>query len=568
MVKPKAKKGKSKAAKHATQRNADKAHEPENKQSMKQSTDFLALSDHCLLEIFKYLPLNDVCSLSQTCRRMHALGSSHFMLNHKAKVMVFVDWLYGNLFTFPRVNQEKYIECFAKSMRSVTLLRHFSTIAAMEQLNEFYQKETKAEAEAEAETAPPIVVGLVTALMKKVNSFYQRETEAEVASPIEAIRFAFWKVAVSKAHCNPIAAILKNVKSVTFENTSINADLDGCLFGFMPNLKRLTVLDFTVKDPGSVKVSYNSIWMQPPCPTLEYFAWHTAPKMHEHENDFSVTEMVRFLKMNPGIKFVSLRLESQSQLTILTTTGIQVNELFFTIIYRSFAEWEAEIAEIVKDLKDFCEKQVSMKVVNDDQRIRLHLKICGNDFEKQPGQLELLAPYIVGLYFEDYIQDCFAAVFPKLINLKVLQAKEIVPAELLCRLPNLEEVFVSCSARPLSYYDDAIRILGSRLPKLKKLYLNGYSHRSVRNLLFSGGDMMEQKEDFKVFATIDTKRKKLTGAQKMKVFLEVEQNLRDEKVDYDTVEVLRTQTEAITNPFFEQSHLVDSVAAPDPCVIM
>lgn len=504
--------------------------QPDTKMASQQVKGFLNLNDNCILEIFNYLPLNDVCSLSETCRRMHALGSGHFMLKYKSKVMVFVDWLYGNLITFP--DKEKYRKCFAKKMRSVTLLKHFSTIAAMQ----------------------------------KLNKIYEPKEGAETGSPIKTIRFVNWNVDVSKALLTPISTILQNVESLTFEHTSINADLHGCLFGFLPNLKRLTVLTFTDNDPRLKEIFPDLIWKQQPCPTLEYFAWHKAPKYQFPVKDvFPAAEMKRFLEMNPGIKFVSLRLDTKEQLTSLMATDIPVNELFLTITCQNYDEREAEIAGILNDLKVFCEKQKSIKMINDEQRIRLHLQINGHDFEKQSEQLERLAPYIVGMYFESFILDYFATIFPKLINLKVLQVIEFVPTELMCLLPNLEEVFISCLARTLSHYNREIHILGSRLPKLKKLYLNRYLHRSFNNFLAYGEENFEEEggDVFAIFKKINTERKKMAGAQKLNVYLEVEQSLRKKKVDYDMVEVLRTQTEAITNPFFKQTHLVDAVAVPD-----
>lgn len=56
------------------------------------STEFMDMNDDCLLKVFEYLPLNDVCSLSETCKRMHELGSTHFMQKYKSKQIVFVRW--------------------------------------------------------------------------------------------------------------------------------------------------------------------------------------------------------------------------------------------------------------------------------------------------------------------------------------------------------------------------------------------------------------------------------------------------------------------------------------------
>lgn len=153
--------------------------------SKKNPTEFLALNDFCCLEIFKYLPLNDVCALSQTCRRLHALGTSHFMLNYDSKVLVYIDWSGRWLHTFPYPKDGNYNKCFAKNIQNVTLLKHFSTIECMEKLNMIYAD----------------------------------------GSPIKTIRFLDWKVDVSRALCTPIAAILNNVESLTIENSAINAEL-------------------------------------------------------------------------------------------------------------------------------------------------------------------------------------------------------------------------------------------------------------------------------------------------------------------------------------------------------
>lgn len=73
---------------HSTQRNAETDQQP-----LEHSTKLMALNDDCILKIFEYLPLNDVCNFSQSSRRMHTLGSSHFMRNYQSKVIVFVDTL-------------------------------------------------------------------------------------------------------------------------------------------------------------------------------------------------------------------------------------------------------------------------------------------------------------------------------------------------------------------------------------------------------------------------------------------------------------------------------------------
>lgn len=142
-----------------------------------------------------------------------------------------------------------------------------------------------------------------------------------------------------------------------------------------------------------------------------------------------------------------------------------------------------------------------------------------------------------------------------------------VPTELLCTLPKLEEVFVACKTRPLYIYEREIFILGSKLPKLKKLYLNGYLHgMDLIDAHYGSGFMYDKKKEKKIleiFEKIDTKRKKLSGVRKLNVYLAADQDFRGKKVDYDTMQLLRSQSEAITNPFFKQTHLVDVDDLPD-----
>lgn len=329
----------------------------------------------------------------------------------------------------------------------------------------------------------------------------------------------------------------------------------------MPNLKRLTMLNHPDLDPRYTEDILSNIdWLQQACPTLEYFAWYVASSHYRPGNPFPATEIERFLTTNSGIKFVSLRLDTKENLKILMASDIPVNELFFSMTGNCFDD----IPVIIGDLKDFCEKQKTTKNV---EQTRLHLQAYGSEFEEHSGQLELLAPYIVGLYFRCYVGRISATVFSKFINLKVLQVTEDVPAELLCSLPNVEEIYIWCKHRPLSYYEHEIRVLASRLPKLETLFLNNYIHRCFEHCMDVEEDFFDD-EKFEFFAEIDVERKKMLGVKKLRVYVEVSQNLVEVTTDYDTIGITGSQQEAITNPFIQQTHLANSVAAPNNCVIL
>lgn len=177
---------------------AEQSQVPASKRLKKEQTELLALNDFCFLELFKYLPLNGVCALSQTCKRLYTLGSDHFMRNYKSKELAYIRLRNGQPITFPNTDDARYATCFARNIRAVTLCEHFSTIEAMEKLNEIHQ--------------------------------WKDADENVVASPIESIRFRSWNVDVSRAHFTSIANILENVQSLTIENTLVSADLNDCFF--------------------------------------------------------------------------------------------------------------------------------------------------------------------------------------------------------------------------------------------------------------------------------------------------------------------------------------------------
>lgn len=62
---------------------------------------------------------------------------------YKEKNLVFVDCFDSNLTTFPSRCQEGYVKCYAKSIPNITLLKHFSTIDAMNKLQKFYKNGTE-----------------------------------------------------------------------------------------------------------------------------------------------------------------------------------------------------------------------------------------------------------------------------------------------------------------------------------------------------------------------------------------------------------------------------------------
>lgn len=350
----------------------------------------------------------------------------------------------------------------------------------------------------------------VKANLKELSRIYKAQ---EVAS-IKELRFDSWGRGVRSTQSRLLANLVKDVESVTFSNTKVCGDLNECALQFMPKLKELTLWGKLI-EPKDEPVN----WMNHTYRKLERFSCHL-------EQNLPLVKIKHFLSINPNIKICSLRINSNS-IEQLIQESIPIDELF------------VEIFHIIPSLDN-------LLVLCQQQPCRLHLKFNQTNIitlKRFLGKLESLAPYIEGLYFENSIDAELANLLLGFENLKVIQFTITSNADIVCRIPNLQEIYVFWGVNSSNFqqYRQAMMTFARRAPKLKKIYVRNNS---------------QTFDKFK-FNDMNAERRLLPGAEKLKIYIRTDElyymgKLNDIERNYDLVEIVRVESENVKNPLIDE----------------
>lgn len=103
-----------------------------------QDATLLSLVDDCFFPIFDRLSLHDLCSVAQTCKRLHQVSAEHFLNRNNSKVLLIKNVsVAGDLVT--GLSSEKYVDLFATSCRYVTLGPELAKPAVLKRLVNFFE---------------------------------------------------------------------------------------------------------------------------------------------------------------------------------------------------------------------------------------------------------------------------------------------------------------------------------------------------------------------------------------------------------------------------------------------
>lgn len=473
----------------------------------KSDATMMSLNDDCFYTIFKELTLSDLCNISQTCKRLHDVGSDYFMHRYKSKVLIIENVSpTGQLMKGP--HGERYVDVFTKSSQNVTLGKHLSSKAALKRLVKFYKhnemepiKNLRFESWTRGlqENFGKIVVGVV----EQVESFTLSNSK---------VKRNTHKILKTKT-------IEKNSKTFdlkfSFGNFKVVGDLHVGILQYLPNMKRFT---FWKKDKVKVGNQMTYRWMETPYPKLKYFAWHSNSELPIGLANF-------FFDINPGIDFFSLQSQSRNTLQQLFQRNIRVHELFFTMTGN---------ANIFADLQALCVQQGT----------RLHLKFpdgaARTMLTLNMPQFIQLRQYIDGLYFEKAgINESLAQTLSTFENLKVLQLNILSGVQTLTEIQTLQVVYAfwGVTSQGFRAYREAMMTYASRLRNLKRFY--------VRN-------NVKPFEIFK-FDEFDAARSQLADACKLSFYFRTDElsymgELNDIQREYDNIGIDRVETEEFRNP--------------------
>lgn len=518
----------------------------------KSKPTLMSLNDDCLRTIFENQSLNDLCSVSNTCKRFKELAVDVYRRRHKSNVLQIHDVTYDGTVVYGPA--DKYADCFTEYIQNVSLSQKVSTKAAIQTLKEFYQEsedegdDDEGKSDDDNETDEPS------------GSHISQSSKNEIKirdGAIKALRFENWRTGLRLYHGQLMADLLKDVEILTFANTKVSGDLHESMLRYLPNLRSLILwkaLDEPKQEekeePNTEKVpmSHNNAemnennvelndenakpkkkrakpkpvhWMEQTYPKLKNFAWYLTAEM-------PVEKVKRFFEINQSIQTLSLWSKSRNTINELLLYDLCVNELFFEMPYKDFAD-------AFDDLYRLCTQQGT--------QVKLHLKfpdIVRSHLSRNLGKLVMLAPYIEGLYFEDKsVDDALANEIVQFEKLKKLQVAMKNKVQWLTQLETLEELYIyrAISGNNWNKYHGTMLMLVGQLWHLKKIYIRNNSR------MFSQFGLDE----------LDLERRKLKNAPKIKIFFKTEETtntgrLNSIQCDYEKIEAVRVEAETFNNP--------------------
>lgn len=98
-----------------------KIEEPLSDLLVKKSTiELIDLNDYCLFDIFKWLPLNEFCVISETCQRIQKVATKYFTRKYPEKVsgQVTITRKMGQIDTTPK---ENYVKAFSHCFENIEI---------------------------------------------------------------------------------------------------------------------------------------------------------------------------------------------------------------------------------------------------------------------------------------------------------------------------------------------------------------------------------------------------------------------------------------------------------------
>lgn len=277
---------------------------------------FLSLNDDCLIEIFKYLSLDDLLMIRYTCKRLKNLSSEYFIREHRSKVLI-IECVTMTKCLFREPFYEKYIVDFNMYVPNIVLGRCCSEIPQLLEICAAYKTEG-----------------------------------VEDDHLFKSLTFDSWPT-VSEAHIVALFNIVKNVEAITFANTKFH--WNDTLYYVMPKLKRLT---FWKK--CTISNNKDIDWFLRLNSKLEYFAWHSYAEI-------PVERANLFLGNCPNIK-LSLLTKCQKTIEDLQIHAIKVDELF--------VEMPKDVSSILDHLKWLCEQRLCKRLHIKFRRIHRPNIIC------------------------------------------------------------------------------------------------------------------------------------------------------------------------------------------------
>lgn len=253
--------------------------------TVENGASLLILNDDCLETLFEWFPLNELASISKTCKRLHQMAAEFFQRKY-SRVVINI-WKYDRLLIIPNTPWSRTFS---------HLIRH---------------------AQISGDDID-IYRSLATRVQKELKSL------------------CIHSRALSVEHTDCIKDTLQNVETIIIEECSLTNDLHGTVLQHCKSMKRLQIRESFIERDSQLR----HFWLQQTYPLLEVF---------QMDNIWTVyyTHLVSFFQRNPTIKsFYSNETSPQMVARLIREVDVKLNDLLIGLNISFYSERSDKISKM------------------------------------------------------------------------------------------------------------------------------------------------------------------------------------------------------------------------------
>lgn len=234
-------------------------------------TELMSINENCIEEILEWLPLNDLVSLTTTCKRMQGIVSRYFSRKYQTKRMTV------------KMDKRQRIEFWPRELYVQRFREYFQNIG---------------------------IRGRQPALFRHVGSICNKAPKKIRILEAEAL---------TEMHGRCIEELLRNVEIIELEECSFVAEFYDSFLKYCLNLKQLVIKSFKECTHSGIK----NKWLLQRYPHLKYLHWSFKKPPPD--------ELTTFFHRNPNVKSFGAAKFPLEITKLLLNGGIQLDELCLDI---------------------------------------------------------------------------------------------------------------------------------------------------------------------------------------------------------------------------------------------
>lgn len=231
------------------------------------------LPDDCLFALFEWLPLDDLCAFSRTCKRLQILGQQYFRRKFPSEANAEVEVVIGSRGKICVSPNKKYVKCFQKFITNISIV--FCEEWESED-DESADEESAGEASADGRIRQMSLV--VNFMKRKCNRIHSICVEGD----IDLVPF-----------CRKVKKILRSAETVVFKDRNQSGVDEATFLTYCSNMTTLILED------GISTRNANAIFQQK-YRKLEHFYY-----IRSYGAYLRIDNLKTFFRHHPNIKTIA-----------------------------------------------------------------------------------------------------------------------------------------------------------------------------------------------------------------------------------------------------------------------